>query len=116
MSEIIVTFGDELRHQTIGNYDVKVAYISLPKKRGTGYLKTPIGHHINERTILIDDLGLNIDDVGNYWFSVYLFDKDSGKGLINDLLIELSKLHKTTYKIVGWDAFWDFIDDLMKVM
>lgn len=108
--KIIVTFGDKIIHETIRIYQAKMAYISLPKKRGEGYLKTPIGHHVNERAILIDDLNLYIEEQSRYWFAVR--DSSDSKDRINNLLNELSKLHKTTYKIVGWNDFWNFIDNL----
>jgi hypothetical protein len=38
----------------------------IPKKRGHGYLKRPVGHHANKLSLFIDDLGLDCVGIDGY--------------------------------------------------
>lgn len=93
--------------------DIKeVAFIAIPKKNNTGYLRSPISHFNNDLYLFINDLNFFVDDHYKYHFTVRrhsgLFNNES----INYLLNELSKKYNKDYELVSWNAFWDFIDDL----
>jgi hypothetical protein len=69
------------------NFGTSVMFL-IPKKKGTGFLKVPVGHHVNSLSRFITDLGYDCDGLDGYlnvWTgSTYGKDEEVAK-LVSDV-------------------------------
>lgn len=71
--------------------------ILIPKKKGIGFLKTPIGHHANELSKLISELGYDCFGLDGY---VNIPVRYANNKDLTDLINAISKFYnKETFQV-----------------
>jgi hypothetical protein len=79
----------------------------IPKKRGTGFLRTPVGHHINKLSTFISGLGYDCDGLDGYlsvWTGLTVHLEEEIKTLVKELaeFLNVEAVEVTDDELLTW--------------
>lgn len=88
-------------------YDALEVNVLVPKKRGTGYLKTPLYHNANALSSLAYEIGYDIYGLdGSLDIQTGFIGRDQRDALLEKIMPLLAQHYNMTWRLVEDDEYW----------